>query len=282
MVGYTGGSGVGTYGGSIGGSGVEGNSTNGYGVYGLSSEGYALYGLSSDQGDALVAEANSGTGVYASSTTGFGLASYANGADAIYTRNTNGNAIDAEGTYIGLLGRSPAGGSTTYPLVLTDQNANDLFWVDDGGNVNYHGGLYQFSRVNGGATVKSFGARTSSPTIEDTGTAQLVNGAAVVRLDSTFAASIDTSSAYRVFLTPDGDTRGLFVASKTSTGFVVRETQGGRATLSFDYRIVATSYGQAGQRMAVASLAGMPHSAQPAAPKRRALTAPAIPATPVR
>jgi hypothetical protein len=136
--------------------------------------------------------------------------------------------------------------------------------------------------VSGGATVKSFGARTSSPTIEDTGSAQLVNGAAVVRLDPTFAASLDSTSAYRVFLTPDGDTRGLFVASKTPSGFVVHETQGGHATLNFDYRIVGTSFGQAGQRMAVANLATEPHAAQPAVPTLPAFKAPAIPATPVQ
>jgi hypothetical protein len=65
-------------------------------------------------------------------------------------------------------------------------------------------------------------------------------------------------------LTPDGDTKGLFVASKSPSGFVVREVQGGHATISFDYHIYATSLGQAGQRMTeltpAQSAAVMPHA----------------------
>jgi hypothetical protein len=60
----------------------------------------------------------------------------------------------------------------------------------------------------------------------------LVSGVAVVRLDPTFAASIDPTMAYRVFVTPAGDTRGLFVATRGATGFVVRESQAGRSTVS--------------------------------------------------
>ena len=42
-----------------------------------------------------------------------------------------------------------------------------------------------------------------------------------------------------VFITPAGDSRGLYVANRTLAGFWVRENQGGRSTLFFDYRIVA-------------------------------------------
>jgi len=120
----------------------------------------------------------------------------------------------------------------------------------------------QFTDVaHGGKTfVKSFTAKMSSPTVEDTGTAQLVGGSAAVRLDHTFAATIEPTIAYRVFLTPGGDTRGLYVATKTAGGFIVREAQGGRSSVSFDYRIVATAAGQAGQRMTIASAATLPHA----------------------
>jgi hypothetical protein len=42
-----------------------------------------------------------------------------------------------------------------------------------------------------------------------------------------------------VFLTPQGDCNGLYVAQKSSAGFEVRELRGGRSSLTFDYRIVA-------------------------------------------
>jgi len=41
---------------------------------------------------------------------------------------------------------------------------------------------------------------------------------------------------------PSGDTRGLFVPTETARCFR-RESQGGRSTVSFDYRIVATALG---------------------------------------
>jgi hypothetical protein len=44
---------------------------------------------------------------------------------------------------------------------------------------------------------------------------------------------------YFVFLTPQGDSRGLFISMKTPNGFQVRENERGRTTMAFDYRIVA-------------------------------------------
>jgi hypothetical protein len=134
-------------------------------------------------------------------------------------------------------------------LVATDANANTVFQVDGHGNVSAASYSYLSSTASGGK-ARSFSAATTQPTIEDTGTAQLVSGVAVVRLDPTFAASIDLTTAYRVFVTPAGDTRGLYVANRTAAGFVVRESQAGRATVGFDYRVVATALGKAGQRMA--------------------------------
>jgi hypothetical protein len=73
---------------------------------------------------------------------------------------------------------------------------------------------------------------------EDFGEAQLVRGRAQVRLDPDFAAVSDTSH-YHVFLTPYGDSKGLYVASRNRKGFQVREQGGGTSRLRFSYRIVA-------------------------------------------
>ena len=93
-----------------------------------------------------------------------------------------------------------------------------------------------------------------------------------------FAASIDSATAYRVFVTPAGDTRGLFVSSRSPAGLVVREAQIGHSTVAFDYRVVATALGKTGQRMAPvnaaidasfakAPLPVLPTAAVPALPK---------------
>jgi hypothetical protein len=73
---------------------------------------------------------------------------------------------------------------------------------------------------------------------EDFGEAKLVRGKARVKISPDFKAIVDTK-AYYVFLTPHGDSAGLFVTARTSGGFEVREQGGGTSSLSFAYRIVA-------------------------------------------
>jgi hypothetical protein len=84
---------------------------------------------------------------------------------------------------------------------------------------------------------------------EDFGTVQLINGVALVKIDSDFAKTINGQADYHVFLTPRGDCRGLYVTRLTATSFEVRELQGGRATLDFDYRITARRAGHETERM---------------------------------
>ncbi|MGO9269505.1 MAG: hypothetical protein ACLQOO_04485 [Terriglobia bacterium] len=74
---------------------------------------------------------------------------------------------------------------------------------------------------------------------EDFGSAQLHNGVAEVGLLPSFLDTVDIQSGYHVFLTPSGDSRGLYVAQKTADGFEVREHGGGKSNISFDYRLVA-------------------------------------------
>jgi hypothetical protein len=74
---------------------------------------------------------------------------------------------------------------------------------------------------------------------EDFGSAQLVNGAAVVQLDPDFIQAVNTEKDYNVFLTPYGDCRGVYVTNRTANSFEVRELGGGTASVSFGYRIAA-------------------------------------------
>jgi hypothetical protein len=88
--------------------------------------------------------------------------------------------------------------------------------------------------------------------MEDSGEGQLVNGRGYVKLDAALSDVIDNHNAYRVFLTPEGDSNGLYVTQKSPAGFVVREARGGRSTLSFDYRIIAKPVDDDAQRLALA------------------------------
>ena len=71
------------------------------------------------------------------------------------------------------------------------------------------------------------------------GSAQLVDGAAVVTLDADFIQTVNTSEEYQVFLTPYGDCKGLYLINRSANSFEVHELGGGKATLNFEYRITA-------------------------------------------
>lgn len=100
-----------------------------------------------------------------------------------------------------------------------------------------------------GKAVTRYVPTASIPTVEDFGEAQLVNGVATVRLGHDFANVIDQHAGYLVFVTPEGDTNGVFVTQKTGAGFVVRENRGGHSSVGFQYRIVAKPYGARGSRL---------------------------------
>jgi hypothetical protein len=72
---------------------------------------------------------------------------------------------------------------------------------------------------------------------EDFGTAKLRNGRAVVALDADFAKVIKRGD-YRVFVTPEGDCRGLYISNRSAASFEVRELGGGKSSVAFSYRIV--------------------------------------------
>jgi hypothetical protein len=72
---------------------------------------------------------------------------------------------------------------------------------------------------------------------EDFGAARLVKGRAIIALDRKFLSVV--RGAYHVFLSPEGDCRGLYVSRKSAGRFEVREFQGGTASVPFSYRLVA-------------------------------------------
>jgi hypothetical protein len=283
----TGGSGTGLEATSNGAFGIYSSTTNGAtGVYSFASNGTAIDGYSDGGGVGVQGYSSQSFGVFASSSspsqsaleadsygTSTGMfrsdgahltASSGNGA-VIANGPYTGNGIDAVvgndsvrfgavvgGKSFGLMATTGAG-TGGYPLEASSANSSGtvtgFFYVDGSGGVHYTGTLSSYARTRGGSNVTAYETKSTQASVEDSGTAHLSNGSAIVRLDPAFAQSIDVTSPYRVFLTPGGDTRGLYVAQKTPSGFVVRETQGGRGSLDFDYRILATAAGHTGERM---------------------------------
>ncbi len=161
----------------------------------------------------------------------------------------------------------------------TDDNQDSSFSVTNGEGMNIctmlengdlnctgdiTGNVLRTTAQVGNDTRAFYGVQSPQPWMEDFGTAQLNDGAAFVALESLFAKAINADGDYHVFLTPLGETQGLYVAKKTAAGFEVREQGGGTANIAFDYRIVAQPDGDAGERMPrVESPARAPEGALP-------------------
>ncbi|HMD03330.1 MAG TPA: hypothetical protein VKG44_10245, partial [Candidatus Baltobacteraceae bacterium] len=152
--------------------------------------------------------------------------------------------------YVGLEGQPKD--SSSFPFLAHNSGGGDVAYIDNAGDFFYHGSLNTFVSTRSGNVGRMYVNGSTMQTIEDFGSGAILNGSGSVHFDAAFADTMDASGGYQVFLTPDGDSRGLFVASKTPAGFTVRESQGGRSSISFDYRIVAKRNGHASDRLAVA------------------------------
>jgi len=252
--------GYGVYGQTANNTGVLGLATGtGYGVIGISDNGlFAVYGQA--YGIAVGAEGYSGV----PGTAGSPALAAAEGA-----ANT-----DLFATY----GYYDAGSGNTFPENFTiqagtaDNSGNPL--IPGASDVQISGDLYvdgavysgcadfpetnitrcdediDVARSATGAKVRTYAPQQSMKTLEDFGESQVVNGQGYVALDRTFASTIARDTPYLVFITPEGDSNGLFVTGRSLSGFTVRESKGGHSAIGFTYRIVAHPIGASAVRMA--------------------------------
>jgi hypothetical protein len=227
------------------GHGVYGRSSNGQGVYGTSSADNGVEGHSTGSGSSGVA------GIQRGASTGSGDGVYAESADTTNLYEALEAKADNANTYI-----FEGFNAATDGLCTIDYNAA---LACTGGAVVKN--VRTRHRNNNGRQVLAYASESASATIEDVGTGRMVAGVANVALNRDFASTIDSNSPYHVFLTPMGDTRGLYVSAKTPAGFQVRESQGGHSTLAFDYRIIARPLDAENDRL---SLAPAPRSVRDA------------------
>ena len=142
-------------------------------------------------------------------------------------------------------------------LDLFDSSGNQELTITDIGDIFmqgevFTGGICSTGCIVGHRQVRRVAEYTASeaePTIEDSGEGALVGGRAYVALDPKFANVIDTTSAYLVTVTPEGDCDGLYVPVRTPVGFVVREIHDGHSNVGFAYRIIAKKYGEHAARL---------------------------------
>lgn len=203
------------FGGGVTNVGVLGRSITRAGVAGLTRSGYAVVG-----------RAFSGTGVLAVSRAAGGV--------ALAARTLQGSPIFR-------------GFNATKEVASIDSNGNMVL----AGTLHTSSTPVLATRSSTGEAVATYGARETLPTIEDFGQAQLQNGFARVQIDPAFVQLMDRRAPYMVFLSPEGDNRGLYITNKTYNGFIVRESAGGRSVLTFSYRLVARAYGNDLPRLSV-------------------------------
>lgn len=242
-------------------SGVFGISPNGTGVSGAtaSTDPMGAYGVLGLDANTSTSSGNSGVlgfsnfdfGVFGGSPHGVGVFGFSDSGVGVFAQSLDSAAETLRVTNLG-------GGPLMRAFSSPDpsKNPTEVLELDQSGNLILAGTLTQsgsphiVTRTVRGQSVLTFGSRQSMETVEDFGEGLLARGQAVVRLDPTFASTVDPRANYLVFITAQGETRGsLYVSHKTLQGFVVRETQGGRSDVAFDYRIIARPFGAATQRL---------------------------------
>jgi len=247
----------------------ENDSGSGYGVQGVSKGGSA--------GAAVYGQGGAGEGVYATSTgrtalvavatsqdgvDGLTSGSASGGSAGVFAHDTSMNShnFGVEGLSdngVGVLARSAAGtealrvnsGTTETGNPVFDVNSSDgttVAYIDDIGNMFITGELTSNSACTGGCTT--YAPHVARPTIEDTGDAVLAAGHAYVALPASVIAAVRQDGNYRVFVTPEGESNGLYVTQKSARGFAVVENHAGRSDVAFSWRIVADSVVRARKR----------------------------------
>jgi hypothetical protein len=257
------------YGVSTAGSGIYGTSTSGFGVYGTTAGGTGISGVAGIATGAA-------NGVYGYSSTGIGVfaATSESGAEALYadggtnspgvyaqsvnssavighSTNANGGFFVTENSNTTALGTFNEGNGDSGALfsVFSAGSPKGSCGVGGSGSLSCTGQLKSLVDASGGTRkVETYAVQSPENWMEDFGSGELQKGVAVVKIDPVFAETVSETADYHVFITPNGDSQGLYVIRKTADSFEVRESGGGTSSLSFDFRIVAKRRGYEGQR----------------------------------
>ena len=219
-----------------GGNGQTDSLGSGAGVFGeLSTTGESTTGSS---------WGNGGAGTWGDGGNNDASSGTANYAVLGTSDNKSGGIFENNGpSYYTLFGFNQATGSTGYPFAAYNGDGSGCS-IDTVGDFSCNGTKNAVVPVDGGKHWVAESA-IESPNVwfEDFGSAQLVGGVATVRIEARFVQTVNTKSEYHVFLTPNGDCKGLYVHQKTATDFEVRELGNGNSNVKFDYRITALRKG---------------------------------------
>jgi len=205
--------------------------------------------LSGNSGNAIVQGVNAnGDGVVGTSGAGDGV----NGNSSVINKSGVYGSSSANGGY-GVFGRNAVDGSTGF---LGKVAIGGACTITTAGDLACTGSKSAVVPVDHGTRqVALYAIESPQNWFEDFGSGQLANGSATIQLEGLFAQTVNTGVNYHVYLTPNGDCKGLYVTAKTQTSFRVHELGKGTSNVAFDYRIVAERKGYEQIRMADTSRA---------------------------
>ena len=259
--------------------GVEGvvGSPNGFGVYGkdvsttgpavgasgatLSTSGVGVYGLAI--GASQTTSTQAPYGVWGNTNVNGGVGVLGTNDDGIAVEGANNAGNIATGSFT----NNESTNFNGAVLVAHGSHYGGVCLFDVSGDLACNGSKSAVVPVDAGARqVALYAVEAPENWFEDVGSGHLAGGSAVVQLETTFAQTVNTGEEYHVFLTPNGDCKGLYVTNKTAASFEVRELGGGTASIAFDYRIIARRRGYESVRLAdnterFAAIASRDHAA---------------------
>jgi hypothetical protein len=208
----------------------------------VTATGYATYtyaGLWGDTGVDNDSIAGYATAVLGTADNGF--------AAQLYNNSNDYPTLDVYNYGSAGLGDAGTGSPRLFSTFMAG-SANGTCGVS-GGSMSCTGPIKSLASAGGSRKVETYAMQSPENWMEDFGSGNMINGHATVSIDGAFAATVSGDASYHVFITPKGDSKGLYVTGETASGFEVRESGGGTSSLSFDYRIVAKRAGYEGQRM---------------------------------
>jgi hypothetical protein len=268
-------------------AGVIGESDVGYGVYGVTNSGVAVrgdsnnvgvFGEGSDTGvlgfgvgtgvhgfgrTAIVGEgqgpetntgvlgtAQVGIGVHGSSTDAlpslFGVGVWGEGVRGVGVAGSAQHGYGVQATSDEFIGLLASCGDDSNPGVAAGYFDGPVIIT---GDLTVLGAKSAAISHRDGSHRLLYSMESPESWFEDFGEARLVKGRANVKLESGFL-SVVKPDRYHVFLTPYGDSNGLYVSHRGKNGFQVREQGQGKSNISFSYRIVAKRKDINGKRFA--------------------------------
>jgi hypothetical protein len=232
----------------------------GYGLEATADNGIALQATGNTAG-AFSSVGGSGGFAYLGEQSGIGVAAYGNDASsaklpALLSQSEASpsdilDGYNSTGMAVFEIDSGTGGESSIAPSDGSDVHLEGDLYVT--------GGIYECLQKDGGCSalgakapkvpdtetregryVRTFASQSRESTIEDFGLGHVVYGSAYVRLDPAIASALAGRASYVVFITPGGESHGLYFSNRSAQGFEVHETGSGRSTLDFSYRIVAT------------------------------------------